>query len=301
MAEMRGGENARGAKGKGLPRPRTVRIKTRHGKRLVCLPPQLRAGPPARSLILALHGGHGTAYAFAERSGLCEAFHAFGHDITFPQALTHWADGRPPLEAGWPADRDFIETLHAKSRDALDADAVPLALIGSSNGGMLTQRYAIEARIKPAISVAVVSALPEALAQAAGGAPDPTPMMLIQGAADPVIPWSGGEVLDIGGKTVKGRLLSIDDTVAFWKTRNRISAPPRDARLRIDGQPAEFRYWPGGEDGADLWFVVVEGRGHRLLDGEPRSPRPGSLEDFIARTVMWYVDRETLTPHAGTF
>ncbi|MHA6326665.1 CE1 family esterase [Roseivivax sp. CAU 1753] len=276
------------------PKPRAVRIKTRYGKRDLCLPPLARVGAPAASLILGFHGGNGTARAFAERSGLCGAIHSFGHDIAFPQALKHWSDGRPPLEPGWPADRSFVEALHAASREALGLDTVPLALIGSSNGAMFAQRYAIEARDKPVITVAVASALPEAVATGATlGAP--TPVMLIQGEADPIIPWKGGEVLDIGGMTVKGRLLSVDDTVAFWQRHNRVSGAPRQQRFRIGGKSANVHYWAGGPDGADVWLVIIEGGGHRLLDGDPRPFLPGTLEEFIARTVLWYVDPERLS------
>ncbi len=270
--------------------PRSASVKTRHGRRSLSLPPMERAGPPARSLVLGLHGGNGTAHAFALRSGLSQALHAYGHDIAFPQARRHWADGRPPLEEGWAADRAFMDELRARAAEALDTPAVPFALIGSSNGGIFAQRYAAEVPNPPAITIAVACSLSEEVAARLQDGPA-APVMLIQGRADALIPWGGGEVLDIGGYTVKGRLLPVEESVAFWTRRNGIAALPRKNRYRMGGQIVQVSYWEAAPGGADVWFVVVEGGGHRLLDDEPRPYVRGSLEDFIARTAVWYLDR----------
>jgi len=268
---------------------RSVRIKTRHGDRVLLLPEMPAKIPPANSAVLVFHGGHGTAQAFVMRSGLAEAMQFYGHDVAFPEAIRHWSDGRPPLEQGWPADRDFIETIHARQKKALDRPDVPLALIGVSNGGMFCQRLCCTLSTPPAVGVAIVSAMPEALAHRVPDGP-PVPMVLIQSRADMMIPWEGGEVAAMGGFSVGGRLLGIEATVEFWKTRNRITAAPRHRHARVGKHRATITFWPGGPDGADLWFVVLEDAGHRVLDGDPRHFRTGSLQDLISRTVMWYCD-----------
>ncbi|MEO1554824.1 MAG: hypothetical protein AAFS01_00215 [Pseudomonadota bacterium] len=269
--------------------PRTTSVKTGHGRRSLALPPVARNGPPAPSLVLGLHGGNGTAHSFALRSGLTEASHAYGLDIAFPQARRHWSDGRPPLEDGWVADRDFIDELRTRAGKALKRDAVPFAIIGSSNGGIFAQRYAAETSNPPTLTVAVASSFSEAVATRTQSGP-PATMMLIQGSADAIIPWDGGDVLDIGGFTVKGRLLSVMDTVTFWKRRNGITAAPRKKSYRLSGHVVRVSYWKAGPGGADLWFVVIDGGSHRLLDSETAPHRPGSLADFIVRAAHWYLD-----------
>ncbi|MCE0505808.1 hypothetical protein LR948_10605 [Roseivivax sp. GX 12232] len=282
-----------GSPGAPVRAARSVSIKTRWGARALLLPEMPVETAPTCSTVLALHGGNGTAQGFVLRSGLAEALQSYGHDIAFPQALRHWSDGRPPLEDRWPGDRGFIEVIHARQKEALNRAEVPLALIGVSNGGMFCQRLCCALSEPPAIGVAVVSALPEALAQSAPPGP-PVPMMLIQATDDPLIPWEGGEVPDIAGFSVAGRLLGVEATVDFWKRRNRITAPPRRSRARVGRHDARISFWDGGAAGADLWLVVLEGAGHRQLDGDPRHFRTGTLQDLIARTVMWYVDRDRL-------
>lgn len=276
--------------------PNLVSMRTRYGKRSICLPNMITHAKPANSLILACHGGNGSAQTFASRSGLAEAMHDYGHDIAFPQAARHWADGRPPIEASWKSDRMFIETLYERQREALNRRDVPLAMIGISNGGIFCQRLACELLKPPAITVAVVSAMPEAIAgRLAKGTP--ANMMLVQATADRFIPWDGGEVPDVGGFTIRGKLLSADDTVEFWRNRNQITDPPRRKLVRIGANTVRIDYWSGGETGADLWRVVVQGGGHRQLDDEPHAAKSGSLQDLICRTILWYVDRERLTPN----
>ncbi|MEM9761409.1 MAG: hypothetical protein AAF968_02660 [Pseudomonadota bacterium] len=278
-------------------RTRMVTVRAKGGKRRVCLPdmPEGQApAEPAASFVLGLHGGNGDAETFARRSGMMSGLHAYGHDIAFPQARRHWADGRPPLERGWAADLDLIETLREQHHKALDRE-VPLALVGSSNGGMFSLRLACELSPAPAIAVAVVAAMPEALAERLEGEERPVPVMLVQGTEDVMIPWHGGEVPSMGGFAAGGRLLSADDTAAFWRARNRTQETPRVKQGRIAGLPVRIEYWPAGDGGADLWRVVVKGGTHRILDNAPRRLRAGTLEDLISRTVVWYTDPERLS------
>ncbi|SFQ20584.1 Poly(3-hydroxybutyrate) depolymerase [Roseivivax halotolerans] len=270
------------------PELETLSVATPHGSRKVVLPAHPVRAEPRRALILGFHGGHGSAVSFAGRSGLALAMHSEGHDIAFPQAVPHWADGRQRLEAGWPADRDFVETLIARQRAALGPGPMPMAMIGVSNGGMFAMRLALELPEPPALSVAVVAALPEALALRAESGP-PAAMLLVQATKDPVIPWAGGEVPQMAGFSVGGRLLGAEDTLAFWKRRNRVAGAPREKRVRFGGTRAQLSFWPAPPGGADLWRIVLDGAGHRQLDANPLKLNRGSLEAFIGRTVASYV------------
>lgn len=274
-------------------RPRLVKVKTKQGKRSVCVPvlPESKGAAPA--LILAFHGGNGNALEFAGRSGLAETVQQYGHHIAFPQARRHWSDGRPPIEAGWRGDRALVETLLDRHRSMLGGTDVPLALVGGSNGGIFAMRLACEMARPPAITVAIVAAMTEAVANRCADGP-PANMMLVQGTADILVRWEGGEVPDVGGHTIRGTLLSADDTVDFWKRRNRISGKPRQKKTRIGQFPVRIDYWDGGDDGADLWRVVIVGGGHRQLDDGAEAARPGTLQDLIGRTLMWYIDRARL-------
>lgn len=260
------------------------------GTRLCALSDTHLTGRARRSLILAFHGGGGDAQRFALRSGLAEAFHAQGHDVAFPQAASHWADGRPPLEEGWPGDRGFVEALVREQAAALGtagpSPAISVALIGGSNGGIFTLRLACELDPAPRAVVAVAAALSADYAARARPGP-PVPVMLVQATEDRFIPWQGGEVPHVPGLSVGGALLGAEATVRFWLRRNRCTEAPTRRRATLGGLPVDIFAWSGA---ADVWRVVLHGAGHRLLDHPPGGPLEGSLEELIARFVIWHLD-----------
>jgi polyhydroxybutyrate depolymerase len=247
------------------------------------------------ALVFAFHGGNGSAPRFAERSGLAEAFAALGHAVAFPQARDHWADGRPALEEGWAADRGLVEAIRS-GQDG--GKAAPVALVGGSNGGMFALRLACELRPPPAAAAVVAAAMPADYAARAPTGP-PVPVMLVQSTEDRFIPWRGGEVPQIPGVSVPGPLLGADAVAAFWLDRNRCLGEPRLRRGAIGAVPIEIYAWDGAPDGAAVWRVVLRGAGHRLLDRSPGSRLRGSLEELIARFVVWHLDRGRLAPGAA--
>lgn len=270
----------------------THAVTTPQGLRVYRAADPVATAPRARSLVLGLHGGGGDARHFAHRSGLIEALGVLGHDIVFPQARSYWADGRRAIETGWPDDRALIEALVRQAARS-GPEAVPLALVGASNGGMFAQRLACEMTLPPRAVVAVTAALPAAYAaQAPAGLP--VPVMLVQATEDAMMPWQGGAVPQVGGHSIAGRLLSADATVAFWCRRNRCETAPRLRHATISGVPVEISVWSAGPGGADVWRVVLRGAGHGWLGRKPGTGLHGSLEELVARFLLWYLDRERL-------
>lgn len=245
----------------------------------------IRGGP----LILGFHGGGGGARRFGERSGLIEAFTALGNDIVFPQAVSHWADGRPVLEPAWESDQALLAAL----AEMAGPDR-PLAAVGLSNGGMFTQRIACEAAPRFSVIAGVAAAVSADYARRAPPGP-PVPVMLVQATDDRLVRWGGGEVPHVPGASVAGELLGADDTVGFWLDRNRLRGAPRLREGRIGRYGVEIYAWIASTpESADVWRVVLRGAGHRLLDRDPDAQLAGSLEELIARFVVWHVDRARL-------
>lgn len=257
--------------------------------------------------VLALHGGGGGALRFARGSGLVQAFAAHGLPVTFPEAAGRWADGRPAAEAGWPQDHAFIAALG----DLLTGrPGAPLALAGVSNGGMFALRLACALGPRVRAAVAVAAAMPEALAQAAPPGP-PVPVLLVQALDDPMIPFAGGAIPELGGLSMGGRVLGAEASAAFWLARNRCAGPVRRQTTTIAGIPAEIAQHapPPGAPGASVWRVTLQGGGHGWAgrsgmrggmgggmadsaeDSTAATLREDSLEGLVARFIVWHLGR----------
>ena len=269
-------------------------VQTPLGPRGYALSDTARPARPTPSLIMGFHGGSGDAQRFALRSGLAESFGAHGHDVAFPQALQHWADGRAAIEGSWAGDHALVDAL-VRLQGGTTPARLPVAAVGGSNGGMFSLRLACEMTNPPLrAAVAVACAMPVAYAARAPKGP-PVPLMLVQATEDRMMPWQGGEVPQVPGISVPGALLGADATVAFWLDRNRCTGQPSVRQAAIGAIPVEIFAWTGPPGGADLWRVVLRGAGHRLLDRSPGAERKGSLEELIARFVIWHLDRDRLS------
>lgn len=236
--------------------------------------------------LLAFHGGGGDARRFAARTRLHEALQGEGQagPVIYPQAAGHWADGRAGVEAGWPADLALAKAL---------VQGGPVCLAGASNGGMFALRLACALTPPPAAVVAVSAAMPVDLATHAPEAA-PVPLMLVQWQDDPLLPRAGGNVAQRGGagRAQRGRVLGAEETVAFWRARNRCTGAPRHRLARISGLRAEIHAWTGGEGGADLWRVVLQASGHGWPPRAPGAGLPGSLEQMAARFLIWFSQKD---------
>lgn len=266
---------------------RPIPVPTSHGARLALAGPSgISAGISAGPRLLAFHGGGGDARRFAARTRLHEALHDDGPAgaVIYPQAEGHWADGRVGVEAGWPADLALAQAL---------AQGGPVCLAGASNGGMFALRLACALTPPPAAVVAVSAAMPADLAaHAPAGAP--VPLMLVEWLDDPLLPRAGGNVTQRGsaGRAQRGRVLGAEETVAFWRARNRCTGPARHRLARISGQRAEIHAWTGGTGGADLWRVVLQGNGHGWPPRAPGAGLAGSLEQMASRFLIWFSQKD---------
>ncbi|MDP3340264.1 PHB depolymerase family esterase [Frigidibacter sp.] len=274
----------RAAPGPLLPQAlRPLSVPTAQGLRLAHVAP----GAGAAGLrVLAFHGGGGDSRRFAGRARLHEALQGHAGSVVYPQAEGHWADGRPGIEPGWQADLALVQAL-------AEGAPAPLCLAGASNGGMFALRLACELAVPPTAVVAVSAAMPADLALRAPLGP-PVPLMLVQWTEDPLLPHAGGPVAARGGVGLgqRGRVLGAEETVAFWRARNRCSGPPRHRQARISGQRAEIHAWSGGAGGADLWRVLLQGNGHGWPSRAPGAGLAGSLEQMAARFLIWFSQKD---------
>jgi polyhydroxybutyrate depolymerase len=171
----------------------TISIATRDGPRTAIVLP---AGGGPHPTVIVLHGGAGTAKEVAKDTGFAQAAARNGFTAVFAQGQgRQWQDGRAG-RSGPPDDVTFLALLV----DRLIATRIALRghiyISGISNGGSMSFAMACKAgRLIRGVGV-VVASMPGGLDRCD---PPPTTLVMINGSADPLEPYEGGEVGWISG------------------------------------------------------------------------------------------------------
>lgn len=260
--------------------------------------PPVTAQTKPMPLIIALHGGGGNG-ARMERLTL-EGFNSLadreGCAVVYPDGLDkHWNDGRQ--EGRYRAHREkiddvgFISALidHLVKERQVDPNRVYVT--GISNGAMMSQRLAWELTGKIAAIAPVAGSMPTGLAPC-GSPSRPIPVLLINGTADPMVPWTGGEIRF--GRLKLGKVWSVAETVKFWVAHNHCDPNPVITRLphrgAADGTRVRQEVYGGGREGTEVVLYAIEGGGHTWPQGLRYMPEwfvGKTSQDLEANEVIW--------------
>lgn len=181
--------------------------------------------------LVVLHGGSGNGEKVANQTGYDRLAAREGFQVLYPNGINgHWNDGRSRRGTRGIDDVGFIRALIRRAVERHCADPDRIYLTGISNGGMMALRLSLELTSEVAATAVVVANLPAALANRTTGGALP-PLLVMNGTADPIIPWGGGGVGFYGRA---GAVLSTHETIRFWTTRNR---GPRVPVYRSDHLP----------------------------------------------------------------
>ncbi len=259
-------------------------------------------GEPA-PLILLLHGGFSSASDMWETE-LAQSWKALADRYGFLLVLP---EGAP--DAGDPSGHHWNDCrVDAGNADSLSAEddvgfigrvidviaahaAVDLGRIyitGASNGGMMTYRLAMQSGGRFAAAAAVIANLPDP--SECPLAASPLPILIMNGTADPVMPYDGGCVA--GASCQRGSVRSTALTVAFWLHANAIPQPFApvitdlpDAVPSDDSTIRVFRF-VDAVAGNDVVLYRVEGGGH-CSPGAGSFPATYKNRDIDAATEIW--------------
>ena len=224
-------------------------------------------------LVLAFHGTLGNGRKFAAQSNLIQQAQRHGVIMVFPDAGNRqWNDGRFPEDP-----TDDVGFIRALVRDLATHHPIDLQRVyatGASNGGLFSFRLACEAGDIIAAIAPVIATMPVNLSC---NPTKPMPLLMINSDQDRFVPFEGGELARVpltnyGGGTV----ISVSDTVDFWRRINRCSNESKE-ELLPDRDPADgtrVRRIDYSGCTADITLYIVEGGGHTW----PGSPLPPTLD-----------------------
>ncbi len=237
-------------------------------------------------VVLVLHGGGDSALTTARGYPLARwqdvaARRAEGMVVVYPDGSKGtggrqgWNDCRPDVDGIATDDVGFLVALAERMTTQRGTDPERVFVVGMSNGGMMTLRMAAE---RPDV-VAGFGAIAANMPVGDCGRPTaPVAAVIVAGTADPLTPFSGGQVaLD------RGEVMSVPATVAAWRGVNRAhsaSAPyrypdlePGDGPRRSSSTVSRVEY-RGDET---VTVVTVEGGGHTVPDRDLEDPLPRLL------------------------
>ena len=261
------------------------------------LRPKAWSKEKAVPLVLALHGGGGTA-AQMDRSTngqLGREADKRGWIVVCPQGVAKgWNDGRPltsrrDRQRKGVDDVAFLGALIDEMHKTWNIDRSRVYATGISNGGFMSFRLGIELSSK----IAAIAPVTANLAKVHDGKKPthPVGLLVINGTADPLVPYTGGHVQVFGRK--RGAIHSTDESVKRWaafngcgKTSKTVALP--DAAPK-DGTRAYRSTWSGC-GGFAVELIRIQGGGHAWPGGtQYLSPRlVGRVcRDFEATPVIF--------------
>ena len=246
-------------------------IQTTDGTRTYLLLQPAASGP--RPLVILLQGHMGSAkQAFTQ--GPLAAWNAISaregvivaalDGVKGPDGHTGWNDCRGDA-SGNPKTDDvaFVKAVVERLVREAHADPKRVYLMGMSNGAMMTLRLGLQLDPAPAAFCAVCGLMTLDGGPCGGSAPRSVPALLIEGTADPLVPFEGGQVHFF--KKMRGGVVSAQRTVGFWRKADGLdqAQPVETVFLHLDkGDPTRAEKCVWGTGAKQVEFIRIEGGGH---------------------------------------
>lgn len=262
-------------------------------------------------VVLVLHGSGSSAERM--RSATAWAFEQIadreGNLVVYPEGIEgHWNDCRS--EGDFAAKRlgvddvGFLRAVVARmSGDpalrARQIDAEEVFATGLSNGGHMALRLALEAPDFVAGVAAIAASLPAESNMDCAPSGRAVPVLLLNGDADPISPYEGGEIWSLGSFNRRGAVQSAVATAGYFSGLAGFLEPPFEHRYPdndpADGTVATRMVWSAG-DRPEVDLITIHGGGHTIPHPVKAMPRilGRTSHDVPAAEEIWRFFRRQL-------
>lgn len=241
---------------------------------------QVPAKKPA-PLVIVLHGKTQRGADMITRTAWPQIAKRERLAVIFPDGLNHaWADARTkagPELRGPPAGTDdvaFIAKLVEKFVADGTADAKRVYVTGVSNGGAMVMTLACARADLFVAGASVIMNLTDEAAVTCHPS-RPLPMLIMNGTADPLIPYEGGRG---SSYFAADGFWSTEKTVAFWRELNGCEADDASVTDLPDRAPSDqstvTRITSRCPAGHDVVLYRVNDGGHRMPGFAPDARFP---------------------------
>ncbi len=190
--------------------------------------------------------------------------------VVYPEGLNGsyakptWNDCRANAQVNSRADDvHFISCLIDTLRTQFNIDPKRIYVSGTSNGGLMALRLAVELPQKIAAVAAIAAAMPDT-----SECPPPThpiSVLFMNGTADDHLPYNGGYVSNPPNPT-HGSVLSVQASLKIWITLDQTDTIPRVDRFpdldRSDASTVVRYSYLHGRNNTQVIFYKIIGGGH---------------------------------------
>ncbi len=245
-----------------MPEPQLTDIQVKHMTRQYFLYYR-PVSPEPVPLLIVLHAGD-TQVSNARKLEF-EALADRDHfAIVYPKAINQkWADGRrTDFTRNNPRVDDvaFLRELIDSLIQQRIADPQRIYVTGLSDGGIMAYRAGCEMADRVAAIASVSASMPLGYNYICHPS-TALPVLAINGTADAIMPWAGGQVR-IGGATRDyGAIIPVSDTLAFWKRKASCKDNEKLETLAEDKSTAMTAIKHSWE-GCDVRQYEIRGGGH---------------------------------------
>lgn len=262
------------------------------------------------ALVLVFHGSGGSAsqsramygYAFEE---LAEQH---GFIVLYPEGFEAHYNGcrrAGPYAANrlQVDDVGFMRELVQQYVERAGVNPHAVFATGVSNGGQMALRLALEAPDLVAAVAPVATSLPTPDNMDCSASGKPVAFMLMNGTADPMNPYEGGEVALYGLLGSRGGVVSSLETAQYFaRLAGYVDEPVSSVladREPDDGSTVELTLW-SDPNRVPVALYTVHGGGHSAPHPQVRLPRllGGSNRDIIAAAQMWRFFQLAMIPRS---
>jgi polyhydroxybutyrate depolymerase len=236
-----------------------------------------------------------TGYGFERLAGQ----HRFA--VVYPDAHEGYWDvcgivGDVSARGGNVDDVGFLTAIVDKLIAELGVDPGRVLATGSSRGGSMALRLALEAPLRFRAVAAVSANVPTAENFKCKPSGQGTPsVMIMNGTKDPLVPFAGGEVDLLGLFYSNGKVLSARKSAEYFANLNNISGTPQTSENSgASGIRVEHVLWRNGSS-VEVELVAIHGAGHGIPQPYRRHPRilgPSPTEPNGPELIWAFFERQ---------
>lgn len=230
------------------------------------------------SLIIALHGGTGSAKNVEEQSLLPELSDQEGFILCSPNGLNRtwnagWCCGK--AEENNVDDIGFIAALIDELTGNYNIDPKRVYVTGMSNGGMMAYRLACELSDK----IAAIAPVAGTMVTTSCLAENQVSVIHFHSYEDSNVPWNGGQ----GNGLSDHHNSPLDSVMMVWGGLNNCAVVTEESRTGYD-----YHSWTNCTDSTELILYLTEDGGHSWPGGtQPRSQADAPSATINANELMW--------------